>query len=335
LYWFLDTTLAIVIGFLLDLLLGDPVFSFHPVRLIGKLITYSEKKLRKPNDSSAGDLRRGTVTATLVVVISSVIPFLLVWLCRKISRPLLVAVEALMCWSILSAKDLTVESGRVYNALARRNLPEARTALSMIVGRDTEALDEEGIIRATVETIAENTNDGEIAPLFYLMLGGVVFGYIYKAVNTLDSMIAYRNKNYYYFGRAAALADDIMNYIPARLSAFLLILSAGAQGFDRENAKRIHRRDAHLHDSPNSAQTEAVCAGALRIRLAGFISYEGVLAHKPELGDALKSPEKEDITRANKLMLTASWMMLIFIVVVRLIIFLGMIIYPTGLSLLR
>lgn len=334
-YWFLDTTIAIVIGFLLDLLLGDPVFSFHPVRLIGRLIAFFEKKLRKKNDSTGRDLRHGIITATLVVVISCFIPFLLVSLCRMLNRPLLVAVEACMCWSILSAKDLAVESGRVYNALTRRNLPEARQALSMIVGRDTENLSEEGIIRATVETIAENTNDGEIAPLFYMMLGGVVFGYIYKAVNTLDSMIAYRNEKYYYFGRAAALADDIMNFIPSRLSALLLLLSAGAQGFDRENAKRIHRRDARLHDSPNSAQTESVCAGALGIRLAGFISYEGSLTHKPELGDALKQPEKEDITRANKLMLTASWMMLAFIIVVRLIVFLGMLIYPTGLSLLR
>ena len=334
-YWFLDTTIAILIGFLLDLLVGDPVFSFHPVRLIGCLITFLENKLRRKNDSTSGDLRRGTMTATLVVVISGIVPFLLIFLFRAINRPLLIAVEALMCWSILSAKDLTVESGRVYNALTRRNLPEARNSLSMIVGRDTDCLDEEDIIRAAVETIAENTNDGEIAPLFYLMLGGVVFGYIYKAVNTLDSMIAYRNEKYYYFGRAAALADDIMNYIPARLSAWLLMLSAGVQGFDRENARRIYRRDARLHDSPNSAQTEYVCAGALGIRLAGFISYEGILTHKPELGDALKAPEKEDITRANKLMLTASWMMLVFIIVIRLIVFLGMLIYPTGLSLLR
>lgn len=319
--WLLDTTIATVIGFIIDLIIGDPVFPLHPVRLIGRLITFLENKLRKPNDTSAGDIRRGSAVATLTVVITGACVCLVVLVCGWINRYLQLTVEALLCWSVLSAKDMTVESRAVYDALDNQDLPRARQALSMIVGRDTSALNEEEIVKATVETIAENTNDGEIAPLFYLLFGGPVFGFIYKAVNTLDSMIAYRDEKYFYFGRAAALADDVMNYLPSRIAATLMIISAGALGFDKENAVRVHRRDAKLHDSPNSAQTEAVLAGALNISLAGFISYRGVLTHKPELGDPLRKADKEDILKANQIMFMASCLMMGVFVVVRFIVY--------------
>ena len=331
--WLLDTTVAAVVGFILDLLIGDPVFALHPVRLIGRLIAFLEKKLRKPGDSCSGDIRRGTAVAVLTVTITALITFAVVFVCGRISRVLLVTVEALMCWVVLSARDMTVESRRVYSALADGDLPRARQALSMIVGRDTEKLSEEEIVKATVETVAENTSDGEIAPLFYLFFGGVVFGFIYKAVNTLDSMIAYRNDRYYYFGRAAAVADDVMNYIPSRIAARLMIVGAGALGFDRESARRVHRRDAMLHDSPNSAQTESACAGALNIRLAGFISYGGRLSYKPELGDPMRKAGREDINNANKMMLFASGLMMFLFVFIRLLIYLFIVLGMTGMRL--
>jgi len=203
-----------------------------------------------------------------------------------------------------------VESMRVYKCLKQEDLEAARQAVSMIVGRDTATLDEVGVAKAAIETVAENTSDGVIAPMLYTALGGPVLGFLYKAVNTMDSMIGYKNDKYLYFGRAAAKLDDIVNFIPARISAYLMIFSAFMSGkcFDGRNAFKIYKRDNRKHASPNSAQTEAVCAGALRIQLAGDASYFGKIVKKPYIGDAYRKVESEDIKRANRLMYLTAWL---------------------------
>ena len=191
-----------------------------------------------------------------------------------------------MCWQILAAKSLKAESMKVYHALTAGDIKRARWAVSRIVGRDTEPLSEEGMIRAAVETVAENASDGVIAPLFYLLLGGPILGFLYKAVNTMDSMTGYRNQKYLYYGRVPARLDDLVNLVPARLTAVLLIGTAWIlPGFDGRGAWRIWLRDRYCHKSPNSAQTEAACAGALGVKLAGPAWYFGVLQEKPTIGE--------------------------------------------------
>lgn len=214
-----------------------------------------------------------------------------------------------MTYQILATKCLKVESMKVYKCLKDQNLQAARQAVSMIVGRDTEVLDEEGVAKAAIETVAENTSDGVIAPMLYTAIGGPILGFFYKAVNTMDSMVGYKNDKYLFFGRTAAKLDDVVNYIPARISAWLLILAASFPGreFSGREAYRIFRRDRYQHASPNSAQTEAACAGALGIQLAGDAYYFGKKVEKPYIGDAMRPVEAEDIRRVNRLMYRAAW----------------------------
>ena len=215
-----------------------------------------------------------------------------------------VIAEAVMTWQILATKCLRVESMRVYDALRTDGVDAGRRAVSMIVGRDTSVLDAAGVTRAAVETIAENTSDGVIAPMLYTAIGGPVLGFVYKAVNTMDSMLGYKNDKYMYFGRFAARLDDVVNFIPSRISAYLMIAAAfiGGRQFDGKNAYHIFKRDRFNHASPNSAQTESVCAGALRVQLAGDAVYFGKLVKKKYIGDCLCEIEYEDIKRANRLM---------------------------------
>ena len=225
-------------------------------------------------------------------------------------------IETVMTYQILAAKCLCVESMKVYKALKIFGLREARKAVSMIVGRDTENLDEEGVIRAAVETVAENTSDGVIAPMLYLALGGPILGMAYKAINTMDSMIGYKNERYLDFGRAAAKLDDAVNYVPSRISAWLMIAACHFLGnpFIASEAKRIYLRDRRKHASPNSAQTESACAGALGVRLAGDASYFGKIMHKPFIGDARRKISAQDIPNADRLMYgTAILCLLIFL----------------------
>ena len=268
----MDLMIALAGGYILDLILGDPHWLPHPVRLIGWMISKGEACMRRlfPNRPFLG----GMFLAILVVLLSFAIPFLLLWLLRSWNRWVAVAVEAVFCYQILATKSLKVESMRVYKALQKGDLPGARKALSWIVGRDTEKLDERQVSRAAVETVAENTSDGVIAPLFYLVLGGAPLGFFYKSVNTLDSMIGYKNDKYLYFGRFAAKMDDVVNFIPAILSAWLMIAASFLLRLDGKNAIRIYRRDHKNHASPNSARTESVAAGALRIQLAGEDVYK-------------------------------------------------------------
>ncbi|MCM1145698.1 MAG: adenosylcobinamide-phosphate synthase CbiB [Clostridium sp.] len=303
--------IAFFTGFLLDLVFGDPHWLPHPIRLIGKLITKTEKALRKSEtDNAKAQIRQGAALVMIVLAGVTAAAFLLLLAAYRIYPYLGMAAECLMTYQILAVKSLKDESMKVYRCLQNGDLDKSRRAVSMIVGRDTDCLDEEGVAKAAVETVAENTSDGVIAPMLYLAVGGPTLGFFYKAVNTMDSMIGYRNDKYLYFGRTAAKLDDIVNFIPARISAYLMIAAAFLAGgeFSGKHAAAVYKRDRKKHASPNSAQTESVCAGALGIRLAGDASYFGKMVKKPYIGDALRNVEYEDIKRANRLMYVTAWM---------------------------
>lgn len=297
---------AFLLGFLLDLLLGDPYWLPHPVRLIGKGITKTEALLRPAGKmrTNRQELQGGRRLVVIVLLATTLLAALLLFGAYALHPCLGLLVETIMTYQILAVKCLKVESMKVYHCLKEQGLEEARGAVSMIVGRDTAQLDAEGVTKAAVETVAENTSDGIIAPMLYTAIGGPVLGFFYKAVNTMDSMIGYKNERYLYFGRGAAKLDDVMNYIPARISAYLMIAAAfcGGKCYDGRRAYIIYKRDNRNHASPNSAQTESVCAGALGIQLAGDASYFGKLVHKPYIGDAVRRVEAEDIKRADRLM---------------------------------
>lgn len=300
---------ACAAGLLLDLLFGDPVWLYHPVRLIGNWISWGERQLRKVCGTHL--TAAGGVLWVLTAGMAFVIPFGLLALAGRIHPVLRFLLETFWCFQILAAKCLASESRKVYDRLKARDLPGARKAVSMIVGRDTEKLTEEGVTKAAVETVAENTSDGVTAPLIYLLIGGAPLGFLYKAVNTMDSMLGYKNDRYLYFGRIPAKMDDVFNYIPARVTALLMIISAFLTGLDGKNAWKIYRRDRKKHASPNAAQTESVCAGALGVRLAGDAVYFGKLYKKEFIGDALRSIEPEDIIRTGRLMYAAELLTLI------------------------
>jgi len=302
---------AFIAGFVLDLLIGDPHFIPHPVRLIGSFISFLDKRLNCDAGYNISEkklnlikYKRGMILAFTVIFATFAISVIIIVAAYSINLYAGVIVEAVMTWQILATKCLRVESMRVYDALRTDGVDAGRRAVSMIVGRDTSVLDAAGVTRAAVETIAENTSDGVIAPMLYTAIGGPVLGFVYKAVNTMDSMLGYKNDKYMYFGRFAARLDDVVNFIPARISAYLMIAAAfiGGRHFDGKNAYHIFKRDRFNHASPNSAQTESVCAGALRVQLAGDAVYFGKLVKKKYIGDGLREIEYEDIKRANRLM---------------------------------
>lgn len=299
-------SIAFFFGFILDMIFGDPYCLPHPIRLIGTLITKSEEYLLKETArrEEKSEKRRGALLVLIVLTVTVAVTALLLCGAYWIHPYLGIAAETVMTYQILAVKCLKTESMKVYRSLTEEGLEEARKAVSMIVGRDTAALDETGVAKAAIETVAENTSDGVIAPMLYTALGGPVLGFFYKAVNTMDSMIGYKNEKYLNFGRTAAKLDDVCNYLPARISAYLMILAAffGGKDFDGKRAYRIYRRDCRNHASPNSAQTESACAGALGICLAGDAVYFGKVVKKPYIGDALRQVEYEDIRRVNRLM---------------------------------
>ena len=302
---------AFFMGFLLDLVLGDPDGFPHPIRLIGKLITGSEKILRKSKaDSDRKELWQGIGLVLLVLVSVTAAATGLLSTAYRLHPVLGTAVECVMTYQILAVKCLKTESMKVWQCLKNGNPEQARKAVSMIVGRDTACLDEEGIAKAAIETVAENTSDGVVAPMLYLAVGGPILGFLYKSINTMDSMIGYKNDKYLYFGRAAAKLDDFANYLPARISACLMIAASFLAGgsFSGKGAWKIYLRDRKKHASPNAGQTEAVCAGALSIRLAGSASYFGKTVKKPYIGEAVREVEYEDIKRANRLMYRTAWL---------------------------
>lgn len=313
-------------GFLLDMLIGDPHFLPHPIRLIGNLIAEAEKwLLRKENmklaenmklteyeidRNKAGKFRKGVCLVIFVLSITTAVTACILLFAYCIHPLVGIIIEMIMTYQILATKCLKVESMKVYRCLKNQNLSEARIAVSMIVGRDTQFLNEEGVAKAAIETVAENTSDGVVAPMLYTALGGPVLGFFYKAVNTMDSMIGYKNDKYLYFGRAAAKLDDFVNFIPARFSAYLMIVASfcGGKCYSGKHSFLVYKRDNRKHASPNSAQTESVCAGALGIQLAGDASYFGKLIKKPYIGDPLRSVEYEDIRHINRLMYLTAWM---------------------------
>ena len=291
---------ACAAGLLLDLLFGDPGWLYHPVRLIGNWISWAERQLRKVCGSHL--MAAGGVLWVMTALMAFLIPFALLALAGWLHPALRFLLETFWCFQILAARSLSSESRKVYEKLKESDLPGARRAVSMIVGRDTEKLTEEGVTKAAVETVAENTSDGVTAPLIYMMIGGAPLGFLYKAVNTMDSMLGYKNDRYLYFGRIPAKMDDIFNYIPARITGLLMTAAAFLTGLDGKNAWKIYRRDRRKHASPNAAQTESVCAGALGVQLAGDAVYFGKVYKKEFIGDALRRIEPEDILRTGRLM---------------------------------
>ena len=294
---------ALILGFFLDLLVGDPHSIPHPVVLIGKLIGIVEKAMRALFPQTPwGEKLAGGAVWLIVVSLSTAVPWILLHFANGVSPWLGLALETVMCAQILATKSLRQESMRVFEALKTGDLSQARYAVSRIVGRDTTRLDEAGVTRAAVETVAENTSDGVIAPMLYLAIGGAPLGFFYKAVNTMDSMLGYVEPPYKNIGLVPAKADDVVNYIPARLSALLMLAAGGLMGLDTAAGWRIFRRDRRKHASPNSAQTESVCAGLLGVRLAGDAWYHGVLHKKEYIGDAAREITHEDIPRVCRLM---------------------------------
>lgn len=313
--FYLSSMLA---GFLLDLCLGDPHSLPHPVRAIGWLIEKGEKGIRKLiPEKPFWELAGGAALVVFVLGATFGASFALLWAGGSLHPVVKWIFSALMCYYLFAVKSLKDESMKVYDALAEQDVEQARKWVSMIVGRDTEPLDGAGIAKAAVETVAENTSDGVIGPMFYMILGGPVLGFLYKAVNTMDSMVGYKNDRYLYFGRIAARLDDIINFIPARLSALFMIGAAALAGYDWRSAARICRRDRYCHKSPNSAHTEAVCAGALHIQLAGNACYFGILHEKPTIGDEGRPVEFEDIKRANRLLYLTSGVALVIMTGIR------------------
>ena len=312
---------ALILGFFLDLLIGDPHGIPHPVVYIGKLIDVTEKGMRKMFPKTVrGENFAGAAVWLIVVTVSAGIPLLVLHLAYGANCWLGLLLETILCAQILATKSLKTESMKVYQALQTGDLSKARYAVSMIVGRDTQYLDEAGVTRAAVETVAENTSDGIIAPMLFLAIGGAPLGFFYKAVNTMDSMLGYVEMPYKNVGLVPAKMDDVFNYIPARISAFLMLAAGGFLGMDVKNGWKIFKRDRYNHSSPNSAQTESVCAGLLGLRLAGDAWYHGVLHKKKFIGDPIRQIVPEDIPLACRLLYGTAFLGLLVFCAVKLFI---------------
>lgn len=319
----LNSLIAVLIGFFLDLCFGDPHwFKAHPIRLIGNMIALLEKLFRKIlPDTKAGQFIGGTLLAFIVIFVSTGVPFLILWICGKFSVVLSVIVEGVFCYFLFATKSLKDESMKVYYALRDSGIEAGRKAVSMIVGRDTDRLDTKGVTKATVETVAENTSDGVIAPMLYMIIGGATLGFFYKAINTMDSMIAYKNEKYLYFGKTAARLDDVVNFIPSRLSAFFMLLASMVdKKFNGVNAFKIFKRDRYKSSSPNSTQTESVCAGALQIQLLGDAYYFGKLHKKEFIGEPVEEINIEKIREVNILMYETAFLAMNFFTLIKVII---------------
>ena len=312
--------IAVFTGFIIDAIIGDPVYRLHPVRIMGFFIGIGDKLLRRGGKLQAFFL--GMLLTLVIVSASFAIPFLILLTLYRIHFALGLSAEILFCYQIFAAKALKHESMKVYHQLNKGDIPKARQYLSYIVGRDTLNLNEEEIAKATIETVAENSSDGVISPMLFMLIGGAPLGFAYKAVNTLDSMIGYNNEKYAYFGKFAARLDDIVNLIPARVSALLMLAATPIHRLNLKQAWKTYLRDRYNHKSPNAAQTEAVCAGALEISLSGDNMYGGVMVKKPTIGDPIRPACKDDIILVNKMMYTASWLGLLIGVLLRIAILL-------------
>lgn len=310
-----------MIGYAADLLTGDPHWLMHPVIIMGREISFFERLFRKVLPKTAFDER---LAGLLIFIIMSVqafcVPAAVLWVCHSISPYLRLFVESVMCWQCLATKSLRDESMKVFYALNAGDTEKARKAVSMIVGRDTEKLDDKGITRAAVETVAENTSDGVIAPMLFLAVGGGAAGFLYKAINTMDSMLGYIEPPYKNIGMIPAKADDAANLVPSRLSAVFMLISGAVLKMNVKNGLKIFTRDRYKHKSPNSAQTESVMAGLLEVRLAGDAYYNGVLHEKEYIGDGIKEIEYADIPRACRLLYVTSVLSLLVLAAVKFLI---------------
>jgi adenosylcobinamide-phosphate synthase len=307
----------ILAAFGIDLLLGDPRWLPHPVKFIGRLAASLESPLRRaiPNPRVAGILAVLTVLAA-----AGGTALLLIAAAARVLPALGDAVSIALLYTCFAGHDLARHSGRVAEALAANDLPEARRRVAMLVGRDTEALDEPEVVRATVESVAENLVDGVTAPLLFAVIGGPVGAILYKAVNTLDSTFGYKNERYLQFGRASARLDDVVNFLPARLTVPLAIFASAVLGLSPAGAWRIFLRDGRKHPSPNSGLTEAAVAGALGVQLGGTNSYFGVASERPRMGDPLHRLARAHIVQTNRLMLLTSALALAAFLGARLVI---------------
>lgn len=310
--------LRIIIGYGLDLIIGDPYWLFHPVRWIGQMISGLESKLRKQNDTHDQQRMKGILLVCLVVCTAYTIPWLLLKLAGHLSFYLAVALEAFMIFQILATRSLDVETRKVYTALKKKDMEGARKAISYLVSRDTKSMTEEEILKACIETIAENLADGVVAPMCFVILGGAPLGWLYKSVNTMDSMVGYKNEKYQYFGRCAARVDDVLNYIPARLSALFILIASFLLRLDVKNAWRMMVRDRHNHSSPNSAYPESVVAGALNVQLGGKATYFGHTTEKPTMGDYNKPLVLDDLRQMKYLLYVTSFVALTILMAIKL-----------------
>lgn len=316
----MEIVIVVAAAFVLDLIFGDPHFLPHPIRLIGLLISGLSKALRKifPKNKS-GEFTAGILLNIIVLAVSFVVPYYILQGLNMVHPWLKYIAETLFCYQIFAGKSLKQESMRVYKHIKAGDLPNSRKYLSWIVGRDTESLDFKQITKAVVETIAENASDGVIAPMIFMLIGGAPLGFLYKGVNTLDSMVGYKNEKYINFGKFSAIVDDILNFIPARITGLAMVIGAFFIGLDGKNAWKIFLRDRHNHASPNSANPESACAGALNIQLAGDAYYFGKLYKKKTIGDDNRPVCPEDIVKSANLMYAASILSLIVFEGVRLI----------------
>ncbi len=312
----------ILIIVILDAIFGDPESFPHPVKLFGKIINESEGLLReKFPDTEDGEFKAGLVLAIALPVVTFVATGLAVLILNSIWPPLAFLLQVFWGWQAIAMKDMLKESNDVHEKVTHGDLAGARGCVGRIVGRDTDRLDMAGVIRATVETVAESFNDGFFAPLFFFAIGGAPLALTYKAINTMDSMIGYKNEKYMFFGRAAARLDDGANFIPSRISAFLMMLAAKILGMDEDDAYRIWKRDRKNSTSPNSGQTEAAMAGALHVRLLGPATYFGQIYEKPYIGDDIRPVEAYDIKRANKIFTVSAILGMIAAIIIRVVIY--------------
>ncbi len=318
----MEAVYVVLLGFLIDLALGDPSWMPHPVVYIGKLISLCEKYLRKAfPKTEKGEFTAGIFLTIIVIGIATILPYYILLWADYINPWLKYMLEVFWCWQIFAAKSLGQAAKKVGDGIGRNDIQGARKYLSYIVGRDTQDLDFKQIIKAVCETVAENTSDGIIAPMFYLLIGGVPMGFFYKAGNTLDSMVGYKSERYINFGKVSAIFDDILNFIPARITGFVMCMAAFICGLDGKNAFRIFFRDRKNHVSPNAGNPESACAGALRVQLLGDASYFGEVYKKKTVGDPLKEIEGSDIKKTNILMYVTAILSLILTTGVRTLIF--------------
>lgn len=308
-----------IVALVIDTIYGDPRSDWHPVVLIGKLISFYENKLYpEPKTSNGNMFLRGMVTVLLVLLTVGLITGLLVWLSVKGGILFYAAMGAVILYFTITPRALCRDGMEIYHLLKAGDIVAARKRLSWIVGRDTENLDESDIARGTVETIAENTTDGIISPLFWFLLFGPVGAMVYRAGNTMDSMLGYKNDRYLYFGRFAARLDDVLNYIPARITFLLFVASAAILKLDWKNAKKIGLRDAPKHPSPNGGYAEATVAGAMHVRLGGYNYYEGKPEFREYMGDPDTPLKADHIKQAIYMMYGAT---ILFVVLESVLIF--------------